>query len=75
MFETFSSLAHLAIAIEEARGASADLPIIALLTFGEELELPDGTTPGAAAAALDRMRRRRRSASTAARARRAASTR
>ena len=39
------SVEHLAIAVDEAR-ASADLPIGALLTFGEELELPDGTTPG-----------------------------
>ena len=37
-FETFSLLAHLAIAIEEARDASADLPIVAMLTFGEDVE-------------------------------------
>jgi methionine synthase I (cobalamin-dependent)/5,10-methylenetetrahydrofolate reductase len=52
-FETFSLLAHLAIAIEEARDASADLPIIAMLTFGEDVELPDGTLPFAAANLLD----------------------
>ncbi len=51
-FETFSSVDHLRIAIEEARRA-ADLPIVALLTFGEELELPDGTTPAQAVAALE----------------------
>jgi homocysteine S-methyltransferase len=51
-FETFSSVDHLRIAIEEAR-AAADLPVVALLTFGEELELPDGTTPADAATALD----------------------
>jgi len=50
-FETFSSVDHLRMAVEEAK-AAASLPIVALLTFGEELELPDGTTPGAAAAAL-----------------------
>ncbi len=44
--ETFSSVDHLRIAVEEARAAAVDLPIVALLTFGEELELPDGTTPG-----------------------------
>jgi methionine synthase / methylenetetrahydrofolate reductase (NADH) len=54
-FETFSLLDHLAIAIEEARDASADLPIIAMLTFGEDVELPDGTLPFAAANLLDGM--------------------
>jgi methionine synthase / methylenetetrahydrofolate reductase (NADH) len=54
-FETFSLLDHLAIAIEEARVASADLPIIAMLTFGEDVELPDGTLPFAAANLLDGM--------------------
>jgi methionine synthase I (cobalamin-dependent)/5,10-methylenetetrahydrofolate reductase len=51
-FETFSLIDHLAIAIEEARRAATDLPIVALLTFGEDIALPDGTTPEAAAAAL-----------------------
>jgi methionine synthase / methylenetetrahydrofolate reductase (NADH) len=37
--------------VEEARRA-ADLPILAELTFGEDLTLPDGTTPEAAARAL-----------------------
>jgi len=50
-FETFSLIDHLRIAIEEARRAS-DQPIVALLTFGEDIALPDGTTPEAAAAAL-----------------------
>ena len=57
-FETFSLLAHLAIAIEEARDASADLPIIAMLTFGEDVELPDGTLPFAAARPARRHGRR-----------------
>ena len=51
-FETFSLIDHLRIAIEEARRAATDLPIVALLTFGEDIALPDGTTPEAAAAAL-----------------------
>ncbi len=52
-FETFSLLAHLEIAIEEARKASSDLPIVAMLTFGEDVELPDGTLPFEAARLLD----------------------
>ncbi len=51
-FETFSLIDHLALAIDEARSAAADLPIVALLTFGEDIALADGTTPGAAAVAL-----------------------
>jgi homocysteine S-methyltransferase len=51
-FETFSFIDHLRIAIEEARRAAADQPIVALLTFGEDVALPDGTTPETAAAAL-----------------------
>ena len=74
MFETFSPLDHLAIAIEEARDASADLPIIAMLTFGEEIDLPDGTTPRGGGRALARRRRRHRR-QLRRRARRAASTR
>ncbi len=50
--ETFSLIDHLRIAIEEARGAASDQPIVALLTFGEDIALPDGTTPEAAAAGL-----------------------
>ncbi|HMA47207.1 MAG TPA: homocysteine S-methyltransferase family protein, partial [Frankiaceae bacterium] len=51
VFETFSLLEHLLIAIDEARRISS-LPILAQLTFGEELQLPDGTTPATAAEAL-----------------------
>jgi methionine synthase I (cobalamin-dependent)/5,10-methylenetetrahydrofolate reductase len=51
-FETFALIDHLAIAIEEARSAALDLPIVALLTFGEDIALADGSAPGAAAAAL-----------------------
>ncbi len=51
-FETFSLIDHLLIAIDEARSAAADLPIVALLTFGEDVALADGTSPGAAASAL-----------------------
>lgn len=51
-FETFSLIDHLAIAIAEARAAAADLPIVALLTFGEDVVLADGTEPGKAAVAL-----------------------
>jgi homocysteine S-methyltransferase len=53
ILETFVDLRHLLIAVDEARRASADLPIIAQLTFGEDLELTDGSTPQTAAAALD----------------------
>ncbi|MDO8483554.1 MAG: bifunctional homocysteine S-methyltransferase/methylenetetrahydrofolate reductase [Candidatus Limnocylindrales bacterium] len=51
IFETFSLLPHLLLAVDEAR-LTADLPIIAQLTFGEELQLPDGTPPAIAAATL-----------------------
>ena len=51
LFETFSLLEHLLIGVDEAR-RTADLPVIAQLTFGEDLQLPDGTPPGVAAAAL-----------------------
>jgi len=51
VIETHSDLNHLLLAIDEARRA-ADLPLLAELTFGEELALPDGTTPEAAAQAL-----------------------
>ena len=51
MIETFSVLDDVLAVIAEARMA-ADLPIVASLTFGEELVLLDGTTPEAAAQAL-----------------------
>ncbi|MDQ2964343.1 MAG: bifunctional homocysteine S-methyltransferase/methylenetetrahydrofolate reductase [Chloroflexota bacterium] len=51
VIETHADLGHLLLAIDEARRA-ADLPIIAELTFGEELALPDGTTPETAGRAL-----------------------
>lgn len=51
-FETFGHIDHLAIAVEEARAAAADLPVVSLLTFGEGVDLPDGTRAGPAAAAL-----------------------
>jgi homocysteine S-methyltransferase len=51
-FETFALIDHLSIAIEEARSIAADLPVVALLTFGEEVVLADGTEPGAAATTL-----------------------
>jgi homocysteine S-methyltransferase len=51
VLETFSDLGQLLIAVEEARRA-ADTPILASLTFGEDLVLPDGTPPERAAAAL-----------------------
>jgi methionine synthase I (cobalamin-dependent)/5,10-methylenetetrahydrofolate reductase len=51
-FETFSLIDHLAIAVEEARAAATDVPVVALLTFGEDVVLPDGTAPAAAAESL-----------------------
>ena len=51
VLETFSDLEGLLIALGEARRA-ADIPVIASLTFGEELVLLDGTSPEGAAAAL-----------------------
>ncbi len=51
VFETFDHLDTLLAAIEQARRA-CDLPIIAQMTFGEDLVANDGTTPQVAAAAL-----------------------
>lgn len=51
VFETFGRLETLLAAIEEARRA-CDLPVVAQMTFGDDLVAGDGTTPGAAAAAL-----------------------
>ena len=53
VLETFSDLDQLTLAVEEARNLS-DVPVIASLTFGEELLLADGTTPRAAAETLAR---------------------
>ena len=51
LFETFSDLAELLIGVDQAR-ALCDLPIVAQMTFGEELIAIDGTTPQTAATAL-----------------------
>ena len=51
MVETASDLEHLLAAVEEAR-RSSDLPVLASLTFGEDLRVADGSTPAQAAAAL-----------------------
>ena len=51
VIETFFDLAHLRLAVDEARRA-ADVPIIASMTFGEDLVLADGTTPAVAALEL-----------------------
>jgi methionine synthase / methylenetetrahydrofolate reductase(NADPH) len=51
VFETFDRLELLLSAIEEARRA-CDLPVIAQMTFCEEMAANDGTTPEEAAAAL-----------------------
>jgi methionine synthase / methylenetetrahydrofolate reductase(NADPH) len=53
VLETFSDLGQLLLAVEEARRA-ADLPVIASLTFGEDLSLVDGIRPEDAAQALAR---------------------
>ncbi len=51
LFETFSDLDELLIGVSEAR-ALTDLPIVAQMTFGEELLAIDGTSPQTAATAL-----------------------
>ncbi|HEX8940006.1 MAG TPA: bifunctional homocysteine S-methyltransferase/methylenetetrahydrofolate reductase [Candidatus Limnocylindrales bacterium] len=51
VLETFSELEPLLWAVAEAR-AAADVPIVASLTFGEELATADDTSPAAAAASL-----------------------
>jgi homocysteine S-methyltransferase len=51
VLETFEDLATLLAAVEEARRA-CDLPVVAQMTFGEDLRAADGTTPEAAAAAM-----------------------
>ncbi len=49
--ETSSDLEHLLASLEAARRLS-DLPVVASLTFGEDLRLADGTDPASAARAL-----------------------
>ncbi len=73
LFETASDLDELMVAIEEAR-AMSDLPVLASMTFGEELVAMDGTTPASAAARWPRPASTS-SASTAAWAPRSASMR
>jgi methionine synthase I (cobalamin-dependent)/5,10-methylenetetrahydrofolate reductase len=51
VIETFFDLSHLLLAVDEVRRAS-DLPVIASMTFGEDLVLADGTTPMMAREAL-----------------------
>jgi methionine synthase / methylenetetrahydrofolate reductase(NADPH) len=51
VLETFSDINQLVLAVDEARLAS-DVPVVASLTFGEELRLSDGTSPTGAARAL-----------------------
>jgi methionine synthase / methylenetetrahydrofolate reductase(NADPH) len=51
VLETFSDLDQLLLAADEARQAS-DVPVIASLTFGEELVLADGSSPRVAAETL-----------------------
>jgi methionine synthase I (cobalamin-dependent)/5,10-methylenetetrahydrofolate reductase len=51
VLETFSDLAQILLAVDEARRAS-DVPVIASLTFGEEIALADGSSPTRAARAL-----------------------
>jgi homocysteine S-methyltransferase len=49
--ETASDLEHLLASVEAARRLS-DLPLVASMTFGEDLSVADGTDPATAAAAL-----------------------
>jgi len=51
VLETFGDIETLLLAVEETRRACA-LPIVAQMTFGEDLRANDGTTPEAAALAL-----------------------
>jgi len=53
ILETFHDLDQLLLAIDEIRSATG-LPIVASMTFGEELGLADGRTPEEAAALLAR---------------------
>jgi homocysteine S-methyltransferase len=51
VLETFSDVEQLLIALDEAQSA-ADIPVIASLTFGEDLALVDGTSAERAAGLL-----------------------
>jgi methionine synthase I (cobalamin-dependent)/5,10-methylenetetrahydrofolate reductase len=51
LFETFSDLEELLLGVSEARALS-DLPIVAQMTFGEDLIAMDGTDPQTMATAL-----------------------
>ena len=51
LFETFSNLNELLAGVAEAQSLS-DIPIIAQMTFGEDLIAVDGTSPQTAATAL-----------------------
>jgi methionine synthase / methylenetetrahydrofolate reductase (NADH) len=51
VLETFFDLSHLLLAVDEAHRA-ADVPVIASMTFGDDIVLADGTTPEAAVRAL-----------------------
>ncbi len=51
VIETFFDLHHLLLAVEEARAAD-DVPVIASMTFGDDIVLADGTTPATAVRAL-----------------------
>ena len=51
VIETFFDLEHLLLAVDEAHRA-ADVPVIASMTFGEDVVLADGTTPEVAVRAL-----------------------
>ncbi|HSL32399.1 MAG TPA: bifunctional homocysteine S-methyltransferase/methylenetetrahydrofolate reductase [Candidatus Limnocylindrales bacterium] len=53
ILETFVDLRHLLLAIDEARRATDALPIVAQLTFGEDLALADGSGPADAARTLE----------------------
>jgi methionine synthase I (cobalamin-dependent)/5,10-methylenetetrahydrofolate reductase len=53
VIETFFDLAHLLLAVGEAR-AAGDIPVIASMTFGDDVVLADGTTPAMAVEALTR---------------------
>ncbi|HEY4190658.1 MAG TPA: bifunctional homocysteine S-methyltransferase/methylenetetrahydrofolate reductase, partial [Candidatus Limnocylindrales bacterium] len=51
VLETFFDLGHLLLAVDEARQAG-DVPVIASMTFGDDVVLADGTTPETAVVAL-----------------------